>query len=127
MITVHANASNMRQTGTIAHLCLSAHLYCHLAAEGVPAGDGVPAREQGRGEDGLKLLEMTRKNVMFTDSLSLSLFHTHTHTHIYKHSLHLLKKSGANRKQAYADREELTDRRASYKRERKKTQISTIH
>lgn len=34
------------------------------------------------------------------------------------HKLHLLKKSGANRKQAYADREELTDRRASYKRKK---------
>lgn len=32
---------------------------------------------------------------------------------VHKHSLHLLKKSGANRKQAYADREEFTDRRAS--------------
>ena len=39
---------------------------------------------------------------------------------IHTHSLHLLKKSGANRKQAYADREELTDRRASYKKEERK-------
>lgn len=41
-------------------------------------------------------------------------------------SLHLLKKSGANRKQAYADREEFTDRRASYKRQ-KPTSVFIIH
>lgn len=39
---------------------------------------------------------------------------------MHTHKLHLLKKSGANRKQAYADREEFTDRRASYKTKRKK-------
>lgn len=41
---------------------------------------------------------------------------------LYAHinSQHLLKKSGANRKQAYADREEFTDRRANYERERQK-------
>lgn len=37
-----------------------------------------------------------------------------------RHKLHLLKKSGANRKQAYADREEFTDRKASYMREKKR-------
>lgn len=102
----------------MAHLLVSAHLYCHLAAKGVPTGDGVPAEEMG-GEVGLKLL--SHKNVMFSDSLSLS--HTqariHMHTSVpFIHSLHLLKKSGANRKQAYADREEFTDRRASYEKDR---------
>lgn len=42
---------------------------------------------------------------------------------MHTHKLHLLKKSGANRKQAYADREEFTDRRASYKTKRKKKRV----
>lgn len=56
---------------------------------------------------------------MFTDPLP----YTHTHTQ----SLHLLKNSGANRKQAYADREEFTDRRASYKRREKKPNQHSVH
>lgn len=46
-------------------------------------------------------------------------------------SVHLLKKSGANRKHAYADREEFTDRSASYKREKHSNQhhssTQTVH
>lgn len=54
------------------------------------------------------------------EKLSLPyMHHNATNRHTHTHSLHLLKKSGANRKQAYADREELTDRRASYIKKKK--------
>ncbi len=86
MITVHANVSNMLQTGTIAHLRLSAHLYCHLAAEGVPAGDGVPAREQGRGSWIKAPGNDTQKCDVHRLTLPPSLSFTHTHTHTYIHT-----------------------------------------
>lgn len=56
------------------------------------------------------------------------LSHSHiTMQFIYMQSLHLLKKSGANRKQANADREEFTDRRASYDRKKEKYLLQSVH
>lgn len=43
-----------------------------------------------------------------------------------KNCVHLLKKRGANRKQAYADREEFTDRSASCDTERRERKESVI-
>lgn len=58
-----------------------AHLYCHLASEGVPIGDSVP--RDGR-ESGLKLLKRrnyTQKSHVQWHTLFLSLLHTRALSH----------------------------------------------
>ncbi len=59
-----------------------AHLYRHLAAEGVPTGDCVPAWETAK-RDALKLKCDVQWLLL---SHSLSFTHTHTHTHIHTHT-----------------------------------------